>query len=403
MDIPPELPPSTGSDPGSGERPPLPDRPPRTGWRRLSARVVIGLGVLVGSAGLGLVVDGELGSFLVASWEVVLFAVLCVLAYLGLESVSARWLSRLLGAALLLLGAGFNLLITYSALTPDLETNPADGTWSLVGAVGAASTVALAVGALALIPGCRRWLGRFAPEQEWTSVRSLALGLVLAFTLICLAPLLILGTAPLLLLLQSLPDPQSFFDDDRGVAGLFRDQLYSLCWTLVAAVWAVGYGIRRTWPETLERLGLRRLNRRDWLVALILTAVVFGQGALGDWAITRLWTALNWPVTDAATLEVMFAPFISVTGAVVIGVTAGLGEEVAVRGILQPRLGILLSNAFFTALHAYQYGWDALTAVFLTGLCLGLIRKYTSTSVSAIVHGGFDFILVMLEVSATPQ
>lgn len=397
MEAPPQLPPRII------EVPPVPQPPPRTGWRRLTARVVIGLGVLLASSGLGFIVDGELGSFLVASWEVVLFAILCVLAYLGLESVSARWLSRLLGAGLLVLGVGFNLLITYSALTPDLEADPAEGTWSLVAAVGTLSVLALVVGVIALIPGGRRSLSWFTPDQEWTSVRSLALALVISFTLVCLAPLLVLGTAPLLLLLQSLPNPESFFADERGVAGLFRDQLYSLCWTLVAAVWAVGYGIRRSWPETLERLGLRRLNRRDWMVAGILTAVVFGQGALGDWAITRLWTALNWPVTDAATLELMFAPFISVTGAVVIGVTAGLGEEVAVRGILQPRLGILLSNAFFTSLHAYQYGWDGLTSVFLTGLCLGLIRKYTSTSISALVHGGFDFILVLLEVSAAPQ
>ncbi|MBN9690464.1 MAG: CPBP family intramembrane metalloprotease [Verrucomicrobia bacterium] len=397
METPPQLPPETG------EAPPVLAPPTRTGWRRLNARVVVGLGLLLSSAGLGLIVEGELGSFLAASWEVVLFAILCVLAYLGLESVSARWLSRLLGGGLLLLGVGFNLLITYSALTPDLEADAVEGTWSLVGTVGAVSLLALVVGGLALIPGSRRFLSRITPDQEWTSVRSLALALVLAFTLVSLAPLIVLGSAPLLLLLQSLPNAETFFADERGVAGLFRDQLYSLCWTLVAAVWAVGYGIRRNWTETLERLGLRRLNRRDWLVAGILTAVVFGQGALGDWAITRVWTALNWPVTDAATLELMFAPFISITGAVVIGVTAGLGEEVAVRGILQPRVGILLSNAFFTSLHAYQYGWDGLTSVFLTGLCLGLIRQHTSTSVSAIVHGGFDFILVMLEVSATPQ
>ncbi|MCX7861282.1 MAG: hypothetical protein N2385_14415 [Chloroflexus sp.] len=39
----------------------------------------------------------------------------------------------------------------------------------------------------------------------------------------------------------------------------------------------------------------------------------------------------------------------------VIGVTAGLGEELGVRGVLQPRLGIWLSNLFFTSLHAFQY------------------------------------------------
>ena len=101
-------------------------------------------------------------------------------------------------------------------------------------------------------------------------------------------------------------------------------------------------------------------------------------------------------MTGEKAYEVMFKAFISPFGAMVIGVTAGFGEEVLVRGILQPRLGILLSSLFFTALHAYQYNWDALLSVFLFGLTLGLIRKKTNTSVCVIVHGGYDFVLTMI-------
>ena len=50
---------------------------------------------------------------------------------------------------------------------------------------------------------------------------------------------------------------------------------------------------------------------------------------------------------------------------------------------------------FFTALHAYQYNWDALLSVFFIGLVFGLIRQRTNTSVSAVVHGGYDFLAIM--------
>jgi membrane protease YdiL (CAAX protease family) len=84
----------------------------------------------------------------------------------------------------------------------------------------------------------------------------------------------------------------------------------------------------------------------------------------------------------------------------VIGVTAGLGEELAVRGVLQPRLGILLPNLLFASLHALQYNFEGLLSVFLVGLILGLIRRRTNTSTSAIVHGAYDFWLIMLTVVA---
>jgi membrane protease YdiL (CAAX protease family) len=86
-------------------------------------------------------------------------------------------------------------------------------------------------------------------------------------------------------------------------------------------------------------------------------------------------------------------------GAVVIGLTAGLGEELGVRGVLQPRLGILMSNLFFTAMHGFQYQLEALISVFLLGLAFGVLRLRTNTTTSAIAHGTFDAIQIMLAVA----
>ena len=81
--------------------------------------------------------------------------------------------------------------------------------------------------------------------------------------------------------------------------------------------------------------------------------------------------------------------------AVVVAVVAGIGEELAVRGVLQPQLGLFLSNLFFTALHAMQYNWDNLFSVFVSGLVYGVIRKKANTTTSAIAHGTIDFLLIM--------
>jgi uncharacterized protein len=114
------------------------------------------------------------------------------------------------------------------------------------------------------------------------------------------------------------------------------------------------------------------------------------------------WGALGWPRTDTKSFGQLLAFAMSPLGALVIGVTAGLGEELAIRGVLQPRLGILLSNLFFTALHALQYHWDSLLPVFIVGIALGLIRRRTNTTTSAIVHGTYDFLLIMATVLAIP-
>src|SRR5207249_2596266 len=139
---------------------------------------------------------------------------------------------------------------------------------------------------------------------------------------------------------------------------------------------AVGYGIRRNLWQALERLGLVRPTWRQVAMAVGLAVVLaFVFNDVLDPGIDRLWTWMGWPKTDEKALEQLLGSFFNPLGALVIGVAAGLGEELAVRGVLQPRLGIWLSNLFFTAMHAFQYNWDALLSVFIAGLILGLIRK----------------------------
>jgi hypothetical protein len=254
------------------------------------------------------------------------------------------------------------------------------------------SGCALLIGLAAFNPAVRRVAARIVPIDPDSFVHSTALATVLCLTLISVVPLLVLGEPPLLLATFEVAETQT------QQAAEMRSTVYGLLWLVPATVVVVGYPVRRSFAQALARIGL--VKPRAWQVLLALIMVpVLAAASLGlDAGIGATWEAHGWHTTDTQAFSELMKFALNPLGAVVIGVTAGLGEELAVRGVLQPRLGIVLSNVFFTSLHALQYNWDALLSVFMIGLALGVIRKYTNTTTSAIVHGGFDFALVMLEV-----
>jgi membrane protease YdiL (CAAX protease family) len=176
---------------------------------------------------------------------------------------------------------------------------------------------------------------------------------------------------------------------------LLRDQAYGLLWLIPAGLVAAGWGFGRDCRAAFERLGLVRPNRRQVLGGLGVAVACAGASLLLDGALAWFWGAMGWPRTDSKQLETLFAFATSPTGALVAGVTAGLGEELVMRGLLQPRLGLVLTNLCFTAMHAPQYNWDALLSVFVIGLVFGLVRRRTNTTTGALVHGTFDFLLFL--------
>ena len=361
------------------------------------------LGVMGLAVVLGFCLHGEWRAFFKASQEGALMALTGVLAYMGLKSSVARtsaWL--LLGGLLSLLVAcnvGFTAAIngvhgkslSLHSLSPEAIR--------LLGCVAVASVLAALTSLVPLFKSSHRLCSAITGNTEWTSVRVMALGGVLAITLLLFVPICSMGEAPILALLQQ--DgylSKKLLDGMSNTSGQLSGEMYELCWSLLAAMLAVGLGVRRNWRQCLNRLGLVRLSPRQIVVALGLTVLVYGLSEGLDLVISHIWGFFDWPTTDEKSYEAIFKAFSSPVGAIVVGVSAGFGEEVLVRGMLQPRLGILLSSLFFTALHAYQYNWDALSSVFVFGLALGLIRKKTNTSVCVIIHGGYDFLIMMIDV-----
>lgn len=176
--------------------------------------------------------------------------------------------------------------------------------------------------------------------------------------------------------------------------------LFELFWTVPLALVAAGIFSRRTPAQTLKRLGLVAPSREDVATGIGLGIVLLLLSGAVDGGITFIFQRMHWPTTDTASFEKLLGSAFSPLGAVVIGITAGLGEELSVRGLLQPRFGIVASSVVFASAHAYQYGPDALLSVFLLGIGLGIIRAYRSTTVSALAHGSYDCLAVLASLAA---
>jgi membrane protease YdiL (CAAX protease family) len=101
-------------------------------------------------------------------------------------------------------------------------------------------------------------------------------------------------------------------------------------------------------------------------------------------------------------MERLFGSGFGVAGAVAGAVSAGVGEEIIWRGLVQPRYGLPAAALGFTALHAFQYGPDGLVAVLVAGVALGLVRHWANTTVAAVVHAGYDLWLLLAVVVGWP-
>jgi membrane protease YdiL (CAAX protease family) len=340
------------------------------------------------------------------------FAGLALLAYLGRRLDGAKiatclyWL--MLMGLFALTACGFVLLAvlkpeilrTLIAGRPLPPVKHPDGLFRTGGVLhiawcAAGVALGVLVGITGFLPRVRRFVAAVIPIDPNDFVHAAALATVLGMTVIGLVPLLTLGEPPLLIILHE-TGREGMAGDKLTRGQELRVELYTLLWQVPAAVLAVGFPLARGLRAAMQRLGM------VWpgilrVVGAAMMAVVFVfvfECVLGP-LITRLWGAFHWPQTDAKMVEKLLESFASPLGAVVIGIVAGLGEEIAVRGVLQPRMGIFLSNLFFAAGHALQYNFDALLGVFLIGMTLGVIRKRTDTTTTAIIHGTYDFLLVL--------
>jgi hypothetical protein len=364
---------------------------------------------------------GGLGQFLQVGVLFLPLAVLGALAYAGTKNITAMVFAYIVLAmtglgvvlySLTTLALGyvadwdkFNALLGGQSVTSTLSTSSAvEGVFSPNAGPGLLLAVLLyfvatLVAMSMLLRPVRVAVAKIMPIDPDNFVHKIALSILALIFLSCFIPLLVLGGKPPLL---NLPlDGNGAGIGGQAISVQPLDLVYQFIWTIPATFVVAGWPIARRFPDMLKRLGLVRPTA---------TQVAFGLGfglvlALAamfviDPGITALWRALGWPTTDTAAFDKLLANLVTPAGAVLIGITAGLGEELAVRGLLQPRIGLIASNLVFTGFHAFQYGADGLLSVFIIGMILGVVRARTNTTTSAIVHGVYDFTLVLIAALA---
>lgn len=374
--------------------------------------VLLGIFLMAAAFALG----GEPATFALVGMTIAPLPILAVLAYLGVKNGAAAFFTYL-WLGVLSLGVLYSAfatmlpalvkdfgLLNRIAADPDLmRTIPL----SEIFAPGAVPmllwgilllTIAAIISATMLLRPVRVLASRVVPIDPDNFVHKIALCILTLIFLSSIVPLIIFGGKPPLLEAMQSGDIGRQMEEAGFEIGPLT-QIYQFVWTIPAVLLAAGWLIVRDLRGTLVRLAMVRPSARQVLFGIVAGVVlVLIAGFVIDPAINWIWTAAGWPTTDAEAFNGLISELITPIGAVIVGVTAGIGEEMALRGLLQPRIGLIAANLFFTSLHAAQYGVDGLLSVFIVGTVLGIIRTRSNTSTCAIVHGVYNFVAIMAVV-----
>lgn len=241
----------------------------------------------------------------------------------------------------------------------------------------------LAVGlglGLPLVPSVRRTLARVTPMDPNSRIDMVGFSVIFGIM------------AFLIVSFFAESDPS----EDTAAVSL-ADLLLQVILFVGLAFITVGTGIYRSFRQAIDRLGLRPLS----IAAVVLSvgsvlAMLFISGTAG--VITELVQPdlvddLN-QVTDDMTANVQNVP-----GAVALGLSAGVGEELLMRGAIQPRFGLVPTSLLFALLHT-QYGLTfVLVGLFAIGMLLGVLRNRYGTIAPIIAHALFNTIVVLIQAA----
>ncbi|HOI13267.1 MAG TPA: CPBP family intramembrane metalloprotease [Methanoculleus sp.] len=359
--------------------------------------LIVLFGLIMLAAAFG-EIGGEAGAFLTSALDVALFVILAMLVHLARNRHPAfrwaaiLWLFVLIGAlAAATAGFGAVAILPAEALESG-EPDPEAVDLTLAVQIALLLFGVLAAASASLVGFSHRFrvrLARYLPFNPDSLLHTVALVVILAMTLIPPVPLLVTGMPPYL-------SPQ-FLDLLLESGDLLADTVtlnaYTLFWTLIGSFFIAGAFVRRTPRETLKRLGLVRPTGKEVAFAVAAALALVLAFHFIDPMLAALVGWLGLPVTDMEAVNRLFAGTLTLPGIVMASVAAGFGEEVSIRGLLQPRFGIILPALLFASLHAYQYSWDGLISVFLAGIIFAYIRRYSNTTTSAITHTVYDLVL----------
>ena len=235
----------------------------------------------------------------------------------------------------------------------------------------AAACMAMAIPALA-----RPITTALLPHASWSHTARLSATIALA---------LLLFPVPVRLVIDDMID----FITSTGRPIVDVGSLVSqLAGEVALAVAAVGLWVARDPRAVRERLGLTAMRGRHVVVAVVGLGIVIalnsGMESLEHTRFPALWAADQ-------EMGRLIVGELSVAASILLGVSAGVGEELLVRGALQPRAGLFWASLLFTAGHV-QYTWFGMLTILLLGLALGIVRARANTTTAIVVHALYDIV-----------
>jgi membrane protease YdiL (CAAX protease family) len=229
--------------------------------------------------------------------------------------------------------------------------------------------------ALPLVKQFRQFVARFTPLDPTSPLDMLGLAIVLlVFTF---------GIATL----ASEPKPTS---ESVSLAEVFVQALAEIG----VAFAAIGIWIYRTPKDTIGRLGLVRPTARLVLIAAGLFVVALIINAVAYQLMRQFQSSVvqDYEQVIKETASGSHNPI----AAIIFGLSAGAGEELVFRGVLQPRFGLLVTALLFAAIHV-QYGVTfILVGIFGIGLLLGFERKRYGLTACILTHMMVDTLAALL-------
>jgi len=310
-------------------------------------------------------------------------------AQLGSKTPWARWTTYgLIGLLCFLSLAGFGLIEFAATIAPQ-QFSPS--IHALSGAMGVCGLW----GALCLVPLFRKGLHKSLfpnvdpslPVHTWS--------------------LFVFGAAAVYtgVSIFWLYQPEVFLESFRSVSLPLTVVVTAVLFSGFAFL-ASGPGIHGGFQSILTSLGLTRL---PWKTVGMMTLVALGL-TIGLEVFERtLLHHLISPEMQATLKSIMAAfklqgpPWMIVAQALLIGLGAGIGEEILFRGLIQPVFGILPTALLFALIHVHYGPTILLAELFVIGCVLGIIRRKLNTTAAIWVHTCFDFFALTSHLIFPPS
>jgi uncharacterized protein len=161
---------------------------------------------------------------------------------------------------------------------------------------------------------------------------------------------------------------------------------------VILAAAGVGIFMRRDVSQVAARLSL--VWPAWWQVVLALAAAgAMYAFALATVALSQVWTPDVYRQVSTNTDQIFGGLVSNPVGIAALAVGPAIGEEILFRGALQPRLGLIATALLFTASHS-EYGLSLeVFSVLVAAFGLGLLRKFTNTTTSAISHAAYNLAI----------